>query len=55
MIARWDCTEWTDYENRIASANKESALKDLADYIIDADQTQEQVFSEVLDIITKKI
>jgi hypothetical protein len=55
MKARWDCTEWVDYENRIESANKESALKDLADFIINADQTQEQVFSEVLEIIIKKI
>jgi guanylate kinase len=55
MITRWDCTEWKDFEMRIDSAKKESALKDIADYIIDADQTQEQVFSEVLEIITKKI
>jgi guanylate kinase len=55
MKARWDCTEWADYENRIDSANKESALKEIADFIINADQTQEQVFSEVLEIITKKI
>lgn len=55
MLTRWDCTEWKDFEMRIDSAKKESALKDIADYIIDADQTQEQVFSEVLEIITKKI
>jgi guanylate kinase len=55
MINRWDCTQWIDYDNRIESANKESALKNLADFIINADQTQEQVFSEVLGIITKKI
>lgn len=55
MSTRWDCTEWVDYENRITSAKKESALQHLADHVINADQSPEWVFSEILTIITKKL
>jgi hypothetical protein len=55
MQSRWDCTEWKDFENRIKSAKKEIALKNLADHIIDADQTEEKVFEDIFNIISKKL
>lgn len=55
MKERWDCVEWSDFENRIKSAKKETALKNLADYVVNANQTQQAVFEEVFNIISKKL
>lgn len=55
MLDRWDCVEWKDFENRLISARKESSLKNLADHVINADQSAEQVFEEVFNIISKKL
>lgn len=55
MQSRWDCVESKDFENRIMSAKKETALKNLADHVIDANQSPEKVFEEVFTIISKKI
>ncbi|MCP4522867.1 MAG: hypothetical protein GY828_01475, partial [Candidatus Gracilibacteria bacterium] len=54
MASRGDSIEGIDYEKRIESARKESAKKHIADYIVNADQTPEEVFQEVLSIISKK-
>ncbi|MCP4522777.1 MAG: hypothetical protein GY828_01005 [Candidatus Gracilibacteria bacterium] len=54
MISRGDSVEGVDYEKRIESAQKESAKKHIADHIVNADQTPEEVFQEVLSIISKK-
>jgi thymidylate kinase len=37
------------------SAKKETALKNLADHVIDANQSPDKVFEEVFTIISKKI
>jgi len=55
MQSRGDCVEWKDFENRIKSAKKESALKNLADHVINADQAEEKVFEDIFNIISKKL
>jgi dephospho-CoA kinase len=55
MKQRGDCVEWKDFENRIESAKKETHLKNLADHIIPADRTPEEVFDDVFTIISKKL
>ena len=55
MQKRWDCVEWKDFENRLESAKKETYLKNLADHIIDADRSPEEVLADVYEIISKKL
>ncbi|MDA7494763.1 hypothetical protein N8455_00315 [Candidatus Gracilibacteria bacterium] len=55
MSARGDSTQGKDFENRIKSAKKEIALKNLADHVVDADQAPEKVFEDVFNIISKKL
>lgn len=55
MQERWDCVEWKDFENRLSSAKKETALKNLADHIINADQSPDKVFEDIFNIISKKL
>lgn len=54
MADRWDDVTWKDFEARMNSADKERALIDLADYVIDATQSKEQVFEEIKNLILKK-
>lgn len=55
MQSRGDCVEWKDFENRLKSAKKETALKNLADYVINADQSEDKVFEDIFNIISKKL
>lgn len=54
MSERWDDVTGKDFEERMNSAEKERALKHLADYVIDATGSKEKVFQEIKDIILKK-
>ena len=55
MQERWDCVEWKDFENRLSSAKKEAALKNLANFVINADQSPDKVFEDIFSIISKKL
>jgi thymidylate kinase len=55
MQERGDCVEWKDFENRLSSAKKETALKNLADFVINADQSPDKVFEDIFNIISKKL
>jgi guanylate kinase len=51
MLDRWDDINWNDYKNRLESARKEEELLHLADYVIDATKTKEEVLNEAIRII----
>lgn len=55
MLSRGDCVEWKDFENRLISAKKEIALKNLADYVVDANESADKVFETVFNIVSKKL
>lgn len=53
MKSRWDDINSEDYKNRIKSAKKEKKYTHLADYVIDASVSKEEVYKEIKDIIIK--
>lgn len=55
MLDRWDDVTWIDYENRINSAEKEKALKHLADFIVDWSWTPDVTLKIIKEIINNKI
>lgn len=55
MKKRWDDISGDDFKNRINSAQKEIHLKNLADHVINADRSPDEVLEDVIKIISKKI
>jgi dephospho-CoA kinase len=55
MLARGDDVTGEDYKNRLESAKKEQEVKHLADYVIDATKSKEEVFQEVKEIIESEM
>ena len=55
MLSRGDSVDNKDYENRIESAQKEKNMKHLADFVVDATNSQEEILEEVKKFILSKI
>ena len=55
MLSRGDSVDNKDYENRIESAQKEKNMKHLADFVVDATNSQEEILREVKEFILSKI
>ena len=55
MLSRGASVDNKDYENRIESAQKEKNMKHLADFVVDATNSQEEILREVKEFILSKI